>query len=211
MNPNLLIFLKRSFYVLLFAGLIAVLYYSNIANLMGIDLSKIGGYLMYGFLGFMMVVMFGLIIGVMFRSIWTGIMNRVDSIILCCPDEKHDGVHIVAYHYNSGGESESFNTYFHYYLDQKGKLYLSKKVEKEGNEISKSIQHLSEQTHLQLVPDKQRAIRVGSYTDASNKAVDITLRLNRGEFHFRGYEGLLDYGFKVAYKVNDQTKWRVTI
>ena len=211
MNPNLQIFLKRSMYVLVFAAIAAALYYS-IVTFTAIDLSAIGSYIMYGFFGLMMVGMFVLIIGVTFRSVWTGIMNRVDRIVLCCPDKKHDGVHIVASHYNPGGEStEGFNSYFHYYLDRKGKLYLSKKVEKEGAEISRSVQHLSEQTRLQLEPDIPQAVKVGSYSEGDNKVTDVTMRLGNGELHFRGYEGLIDYGFKVAYKADRQTKWVVRI
>jgi hypothetical protein len=210
MNPHLQIFLKRSVYVIVFAGIIAALFY-GITNFTTIDLSAIGEYVMYGFFGLMMAAMFVLIIGVTFRSLWTGIMNRVDRIVLCCPDEKHDGVHIVASHYNPGGEStEGFNSYFHYYLDHKGKLYLSKKVEDEGSEIAKSIQHLSAQTRLHLKPDMRKSVRIGSNTDDNNATV-VTMQLSKGELHFRGYDGLIDYGFRVAYTVAGETKWRITI
>jgi hypothetical protein len=211
MNPNLRIFFKRTIYVLVFAALIAAGFY-GLMNSTDINFSVVGEYIMTGFLGIMMAAMFVLILGVVLRTVWTGIMNRVDTIIKCCPDKQQDGVHIIASHYNPGGEStEGFSTYFHYYLDQKGKLYLSKKVEDEGNKIEKSILHLSEQTRLQLAPDLQRAVRVGSYSDDENKVGQVTMPISKGELSFRGYEGLIDYGFKVSYKAGGQTKWRITI
>jgi hypothetical protein len=211
MNPNLRIFFKRSLYFIGFAALVAALFY-GIKNFTPVDLSDIGGYIANGFVGLMVIGMTVLITGIVFRSVWTGIMNRVDTIVLCCPDKKYDGVHIVASHYNPGGEStEGFSNYFHYYLDQNGKLYLSKRVENDGREIRKSIQHLSEQTRLQLEPDPARATDVGSYTHDENKATKVTMPLRQGELHFRGYEGWVDYGFKVTYMVGSQTKWRVTI
>src|SRR5687768_14401789 len=110
MNPNLQIFFKRSIYVILFATIVAALFYS-ITNLTTIDFSTIGSYLMYGLMGILMTGMFVFIVGLLFRSVWTGIMNRVDRIVLCCPDKNQNGVHIVASHYNPGGESESFSSF----------------------------------------------------------------------------------------------------
>jgi hypothetical protein len=210
MNPNLKNFFKRSFYVLVIAALISALFYGT-TNFTDIDLSSIGEYAMYGFMGLVMTGMFVLIMGVVLRTVWTGIMNRVDTIVKCCGDKNNDGVHIVASHYNPGGEStEGFSSYFHYYIDKKGKLYLSKKVDNDGDDIERSILHLSEQTGLQLKPDLERGMRIGSYSD-NDKGADVTMRINKGELHFRGYEGLIDYGFKVTYAMGGQTKWRVTI
>jgi hypothetical protein len=211
MNPNLKIFFKRAIYVLVFGALIAAGFY-GIRNVTDIDFSVVGEYLMNVFVGIMVTAMIVLILGVVLRAVWTGIMNRVDTIIKCCPDKQQDGVHIIASHYSPGGEStEGFSTYFHYYLDQKGKLYLSKKVEDDGNKIEKSILDLSEQTRLPLAPDLERAVRVGSYSDDDNKIGHVTMPIRKGELSFRGYERLIDYGFKVTYTAGGQTKWRVTI
>lgn len=202
-------FFKRGIYVLVFAALIGAIYYS-IVNFAEIDMSTIGSYLANGFVGLMMVLMVVVIGGFLLRSVWTGIMNRVDRVVLCCPDKNHDGIHIVAGHYNAGGESESFYNYFHYYLDGNGKLYLSKKVENEGREIVKSVVHLSEQTRLQLEPDRRKAVEVGSYKE-DDKPTSVTVPFRKGELHFLGYEGLIDYGFKVVRRVNGRAKWRVRI
>ncbi len=211
MNPNLRIFFKRSVYVLVLAALVATMFY-GVTNLTDIDLSAIGSYFMSGFVAVMVTGMSVLIIGFLLRVVWTGIMNRVDSITMCCPDKKHDGVHIVASHYNAGGEStDGFNSYFHYYLDDNGKLYLSKKVEKEGDDISKSLVHLSKQTRLQLDPDLKRAVRIGSNTDGDNNATDVTMKVGKGELRFRGYDGLMDYGFKVSYSVGGLVRWSVKL
>jgi hypothetical protein len=210
MNPNLKIFFKRSVYALVIVALIAAVFY-GIMNFTDIDLSSIGEYAMYGFMGLVMTGMFVLIIGIVLRTVWTGIMNRVDTIVRCCADKNNDGVHIVASHYNPGGEStEGFSSYFHYYIDKKGKLYLSKKVDKDGDDIERSILHLSEQTRLRLEPDLERSKHIGSYSN-DDKGTDVKMRINNGELHFRGYEGLIDYGFKVAYHEHGQMKWRVTI
>jgi hypothetical protein len=211
MNPNLRIFFKRSAYFLVFTA-IAVAAYYGITSFVDFNFSTITEYLMYGLMGLMMTLMGALILGLILRVVWTGIMNRVDTIEMCCPDKKQKGVHIVASHYNPGGEStDGFSSYFHYYLDEKGKLYLSKKVDKDGDEIERSLHHLSAQTRLELEPDHERATRIGSYSDGDNKVNEATIRIKKGELHFRGYEGWIDYGFKVSYKVGDQIKWRVKI
>jgi hypothetical protein len=208
MNPNLRIFFKRSVYVLVAAALIGTLFYS-LQNV--IDWSEIGSYLMYGFMGFMMILMGVLITGVVVRTVWTGIMNRTDTIIKCYPDKIQDGVHLICSHYNPGGEStEGFNSYFHYYIDHKGKLYLSKKVDKDGDDLTRSLLHLAEQTRLQLDPDKENSKRIGSYSN-DDKPLDQTMPVRQGELHFRGYEGLIDYGFKVSLLIGGQTRWRVRI
>ena len=129
---------------------------------------------------------------------------------MCCPDKTQHGIHIVGSHYNPGGESTSgFSSYFHYYLDLNGKLYLSKRIEDEGKELSKSILHLTEQTDLPLDPDVTQRVR--SYNEEEKKGIDTVLPVSKGKLHFRGYEGLLDYGFKVSFYVGDQRKWRVKI
>lgn len=209
MNPNLQIFFKRSIYVLVFGVLIAGIFYV-ITSQTDADFSSIGGSIAYGAVVVVMAGMSVLLVGFIVRSVWTAIMNRIDSIVLCCPDKKHDGLHIVASHYNSGGESESFSNYFHYYLDQNGKLHLSKRVEDEGTNISKSIAHLSEQTRLQLEPDRSRRFSIDSKTE-DDKPKETTVPLSNGELHFLGYDGLMDYGFKVTFKVGEQVKWRVRI
>lgn len=210
MNPNLRIFFKRSVYAVVFALIIIALYY-GITNATTIDLSVIGGYVANGFLGLMMASMIVLIVGVVSRSVWTGIMNRADHVVLCCPDKNHNGVHIVASHYNPGGEStEGFSSFFHYYLDLQGKLYLSKKVDGEGTNIARSIDHLSVQTRLSLEPDKGKKIEIGSNT-YDGKATDIVMQLTNGTLHFRGYDGLIDYGFKVTYATSGQRKWVMRI
>lgn len=168
MNPNLKIFFKRSVYVPVFAALITGLIYF-ILNFLDIDFSDIGSYVMYGLGGLMIAVMGVLFIGLVLRVVWTGIMNRADSIVTCCPDNIQEGIHLVCSHYSPGGEStEGFSSYFHYYIDHKGKLYLSKKVEEEGKDLSKSLLHLSEQTRLPLDPDLKSSVRIGSY-DNRNK------------------------------------------
>ena len=210
MNPNLRIFFKRSAYVLVFAVPTAALLYV-LPNFLDIDFSKLGGYLMYGLGGLMIAVMGVLFIGLVLRVVWTGIMNRTDTIVMCCPDNNQEGIHLVCSHYNPGGESEGFSTYFHYYIDHKGKLHLSKKVEDDGKELSKSILHLSNQTRLQLDPDLKSSVRIGSYDDADTKGKDITIKINKGELRIRGYEGLIDYGFKLSFHLRKQTKWSLRI
>lgn len=211
MNPNLRIFFKRSVYVIAFGALIAAGFY-GVMNFTEIDLSVVGEYIMYGMMGLMMTAMGVLIIGLVLRVAWTGIMNRVDSIKKCCPDKNNDGVHIIASHYNPGGEStEGFSSYFHYYLSEKGKLFLSKKVDDDGRDIKRSLQHLSEQTRLQLEPDMDRGVDIGSYSNGDSVPAEARVRIRKGELHFLGYEGLIDYGFKVTYNVKQQTKWRVKI
>jgi hypothetical protein len=208
MNPNLRLFLKGSVYFLGFAGLIGILVYT----IPGAILATIGSYAMYGFMGLVMLLMGGLILGVVLRTVWTGIMNRTDSIVKCCADKRQDGIHLVCSHYNPGGEStEGFSSYFHYYIDRKGTLYLSKKVEKEGNDLAKSLQHLSDQTRLQFDPDLKQSKRIGSYTDGESNPTETTVQIRNGELYFKGYEGLIDYGFKVRFLVEGKTLWRVRI
>jgi hypothetical protein len=110
-----------------FAAIAAATYY-GITSFVDFDFSTITEYILYGLMGLMMTTMGVFITGLILRVVWTGIMNRVDTIVMCCPDKKYKGVHIVASHYNPGGEStEGFSSYFHYYLNETGKLYLSKK------------------------------------------------------------------------------------
>ena len=210
MNPNLRIFFKRTAYVLAFAAVIAAVFY-GVTNFTSIDLAAIGSYLMYGFFGIVIAGMFVLVIGMFLRELWTGIMNRADRIVMCCPDKNYNGIHVVASHYSSGGESgEGFSSYFHYYVDDTGRLYLSKKVDDNGNEIHKSVQHLSEQTRLQLEPDLQQSIRVGSNTDEDNPTI-ASVPIKKGVMLFHGYDGIMDYGFKLTYKEHDRKKWTVRI
>jgi hypothetical protein len=211
MNPNLRIFFKRSAYVLVFAiGIAAVVY--GVRSIADFDMSALGGYLADGFLWFMVALMSVFVTGFLLRAVWTGIMNRTDTIEMCCPDKTQDGVHIVGSHYHPGGEStDGFSSYFHYYLDLNGKLYLSKRVENDGRELSKSILHLAEQTRLPLDPDLTQHMRIGSYDDEDKKGKDTVIPVSRGQLHIRGYEGLLDYGFKISFYANDQRKWRVKI
>lgn len=213
MNPNLKIFFKRSVYVLVFATLITgLIYIIIILNFLDIDSTNVGSYLMHGLGGLMIAVMGVLFIGLILRVVWTGIMNRADSIVMCCPDNIQEGIHLVCSHYSPGGEStEGFSSYFHYYIDQKGKLYLSKKVEDDGKGLSKSILHLSEQTRLQLDPDLKSSVRIGSYDDEETKGKDVTIKINKGELIIQGYEGLIDYGFKVRFRIREQTTWSVKI
>lgn len=167
---------------------------------------------MYALMGFMMVLMFGLIGGVILRTVWGSIMNRADTIVLCCPDKQSEGVHIIASHYNPGGESsEGFSDYLHYYLTEHGKLYLSKKVQKDGSDITKSLEHLSHQTRLQLNPDQERGVRIGAHTDGDDNGTDVIIALKNAEVHFHGYEAWIDYGFKIHYTVQRKIKWKVRI
>lgn len=211
MNPNLRIFFKRSAYVLVCAIGMAVVFYA-IRSMADFDMSALVGYLMEGFAWLMVAVISVLFVGFIFRVVWTGIMNRTDTIVMCCPDKTQDGVHIVGSHYHPGGEStDGFSSYFHYYLDLNGKLYLSKRVENDGHELSKSILHLAEQMRLPLDPDLTQRMRIGSYNDDDKKGIDSVIPVSKGTLHFRGYEGLLDYGFKVSFYANDRMKWRVKI
>lgn len=189
-------------------GMAAVFY--GIRSMIEFDLSALVGYLMDGLVWFMVALMSVLFIGFIFRVVWTGIMNRTNTIVMCCPDKTQEGVHIVGNHYNPGGEStEGYNSYFHYYLDGNGKLYLSKRVENDGSELSKSIPHLAEQTRLPLDPDLTKRLRIGSYNDDDKKGMDTVIPLRKGKLHIRGYEGLLDYGFKVSFYADDGMKWCV--
>lgn len=211
MNPNLRIFFKRSIYVAVFAIFVAAMVYS-VPNVLDLDASTIGGYIMYGLGGFMMIVIGVLFLGLIIRVVWTSIMNRTDTIVMCCPDKNQEGVHLVCSHYNPGGEStEGFSSYFHYYIDDKGKLHLSKKVDNDGRELTRSLAHLSEQTRLQLDPDLTQSKHIGSYSSGDNTCTDEIIQLSTGELHFLGYEGLIDYGFKITYKAAGQLKWKVTI
>lgn len=210
MNPNLKIFFKGSVYVLAFAALIAIIVYA-LKNFLEIDFSALGEYVLYGLGGLMIVVMVVLFTGLIVRVTWTGIMNRADTIDKCCPDKIQDGIHLICSHYSPGGDSEGYSTYFHYYIDRKGKLYLSKKVKDDGSDLTKSILHLCEQTRLQLDPDLEKSTRIGSHDDDDKKGKEVLVRMNKGELRFLGYEGLIDYGFKVSFHVRDQKKWSVRI
>jgi hypothetical protein len=195
----------------MFAALLAGIVYI-IPKFVDIDFTDLGSYLLYGLGGLMIAVIGVLFIGLVVRVVWTGIMNRADSIAMCCPDNLHGGVHLVCSHYNPGGEtSEGFSSYFHYYVDAKGKLYLSKKVKEDGKDLSNSIQHLAEQLRLQLDPDIKSAHRIGSYDSDDIKGKDVTIKINKGELRFRGYEGLIDYGFKVSFYIKDQMKWSIKL
>src|SRR5690242_20151465 len=98
MNPNLKIFFKHSGYVLLFAAVIGGLVYA-LPELLDINFSGVGEYVMYGLGGLMIAVVIILFTGLILRVAWTGIMNRADSIDMCCPDNSHDGIHLVCSHY----------------------------------------------------------------------------------------------------------------
>ena len=210
MNPNLQIFFKRAIYLFVSAGLLVAMFYS-ITELTSIDFAAIGSYIAYGFLGFIVAGMFVLIIGFIMRSVWTGIMNRADSIDLCCPDQNHGGTHLIVRHYQPGGESDGYDSYLHYYIDNQGKSFLSKKILDEGKDINESLQDLCKKTGKHLEPDHGSAIRVGSNTDGDDAPKNMTIRLNDGELHFKGYSGLLDYGFKLTFNEGNQTKWRMRI
>lgn len=138
MNPNLQVFFKRTIYFVVFAGLLVAMFYS-ITELTSIDFASIGSYIAYGFLGIMVAGVFVLIIGFTMKSVWTGIMNRADSIDLFCPDQNHRGIHLIVRHYQHGGESEGYDSYLHYYIDNQGK-FLSKKIGDEGQKINESLQ-----------------------------------------------------------------------
>jgi hypothetical protein len=211
MNPNLHAFFTRSLYVVLFVAIAAGLFYV-VDHFTTIDLSVVGEYIMYGFFGATMVFMFVLIIGVMLKSLWVEIMNRADSIVLCCPDRHQDGVHIVAMHHHAGGESTSgFSSYLHYYIDNNGKSFLSKKVKEEGKSIGNSLEELSEKTQKKISPNLQFAIEIGSNTDGDDAPKISTISISNGTLHVRGYDGLIDYGFKLELVEGHRTRWRMRI
>ena len=212
MNPNLTIFLKRTVFFLLAASLlVAVVYlidrYSNI------DLRAIGAYIMYGFFGLVMSFMLVLILGVTFKSVWVEIMRRTDAIVLCCADPEENGIHIVARHYHSGGDGgDGYDSFYHYYIDTNtGRVYMSKKTKgKDGSDVSGSISELSEKVGRRLLIDKSKSADVGSNTQ-DDKPVHAVLQLKSGSLSLRGHDGMMDYGFKLAFHTNDIKKWSMRI
>src|SRR5688500_15927969 len=134
MNPNLLIFLKRSAFLVAIAALMTLLFYL-IDQFTSVDLQQIGEYAMYAFFAVVMGFMMVLMIGITFKSVLTGIMRRSDNIFLCCPDKKHRGIHIIGKHFFSGGEtSDGYDAFHHYYINiDDGKMFLSKKIKGEKN------------------------------------------------------------------------------
>jgi len=211
MNPNLKIFFQRTAYVLAFAIVIAAVVY-GVRSVIDIDMAVLGDFFADAFLWFMVALMSVFTVGFLLRVVWTGIMNRTDTIEICCPDKTQDGMHIIGSHYSPGGESsEGSSSYFHYYLDGNGKLHLSKRVERNGNDLSKSIPHLAEQTRLSLDPDLTQRIEIGSHDDENKKGKDTVMPVRHGKLHVRGYENLIDYGFRISLYAGDQLKWRVKI
>jgi hypothetical protein len=117
----------------------------------------------------------------------------------------HNGIHLVVRHYNPGGETtDGFDSYLHYYIETDGKSFLSKKVSNEGKSIADSLHELSKKAKKTLAPDPHKAITVGSNTDGDNTPKVLTLTLGKGELHLKGYDGLMDYGFKLIFITGNQ-------
>lgn len=208
MNPNLVVFLKRSLILILVAGVCLALYFV-IQTYTHIDLKEIGTYIMYGFFGLIMTFMMVLIIGVTFKSVWTNIMRRTDNIEVCCPDKHHEGVHIIGRHYFSGGElSDGYTAYHHYYISlSDGRMFLSKKIDNE-KDFTRSLQEIATNSKLDLYPDVSKAINVGPHTDSDDRPRTAELKLPKGVLNIDGFDHWLDFGFRVAYFYDDKVRWR---
>jgi len=209
MNPNLVIFLRRSAIFMAFCLLIYLIFYL-IKTHTQLSLDTIFAVLFKVFFYVVMAGMMALIIGITLKEVWSGIMSRSDSILLCCLDKSSDGVHIIASHYHSGGDSgDGYTSYRHYYiLFETGKIYMSKKLSNE-KDLSKSISDLQDQVEKKLSPDKATSVEVGSYEDEDDKTVRRSLRTVNGLLQINGFRHLLDYGFRLSYLDNhERLKWR---
>jgi hypothetical protein len=212
MNPNLAIFLKRTVLFLLVSTLIVVAAYL-VDRYSSIDLMAIGAYIMYGFFGLGMALMMVLIIGVTFKSVWVEIMRRSNAIVLCCADQGELGIHIVARHYHSGGDGgDGYDSFRHYYIKtDKGTAYMSTRTKgKDGSDVTGSLLELSKKTGRNLSFDKTKSVTVGSNTE-EDKPVNAVLKLSSGMLLIKGYDGMMDYGFKLSFHANDIRKWSMRI
>ncbi len=212
MNPNLSVFLKRFFIVTIVIVALAVSGY-YIVEVADIDIASIAESAMEIFLGIFVAFMAVLVTGFIVRIFWTGIMNRADSILLCCADHNGTGIHIVARHYHPGGEYTSgYHSYMHYYIDvQSGKAWLSKKVMNDGDDITNSVKHLYTKTKTTHSPDTTTAVKVGSNTNFKEGAAAVSLTLHAGKLILLGYEGLMDYGFKLHFESQGRELWKMRI
>jgi hypothetical protein len=212
MNPNLAVFLKRSLvFSLIVAGFGLGIFFLRQEGILNFEV--LGTYLMKGLLGFMVTVMSVLMVGVILRLTWTGIMNRADAIQFCCPDTNGDGIHLITTHYHAGGESsEGFNTFSHYFIVlSEGKAFLSKKVKDEGNDITQSLTELNVKTTMQLCPDKSNAVSVGSNTSGDNIPTNVITKICNGTLEIKGYDGLIDYGFKLKFTTSSGRAWTMRL
>ena len=210
MNPNLVIFLKRSLYAVAIAGFLFGVYYA-IVNFTTFPMEKAGTYLMYGFFGLLMSGMMMLIIGVTMRQVWPGILRRSETITLCCPDRSDAGIHVVGKHYFSGGElSDGYDAWQHYYIRiNDGKVFMSRKIKSEEL-LSESLEELSKKLNVQLVPDKSRAVSVGYYEE-NDRPVERSMHMTNATLTIKGFDAWVDYGFKITCFAGNKKKWQRTL
>jgi hypothetical protein len=211
-NPHLVIFIKR---IGITAAIGVTLYflYILLSTYTSIDFAGIGSYIMYGFFGLTVGGMFVLVIGIMLKSVWTGILGRSETIYYCCPDKNGDGLHVISKHYFPGGETtDGYDAFYHYYIRlSDGRIHLSKKLNDEKS-ISRSTADLEEKHRLQLSPDLSRKTEIGHYTDSDEKTVSESFTLKAGTIDVKSFNSLLDYGFRISYMDHSKrVRWRRTI
>jgi hypothetical protein len=207
MNPNLQLFLKGTLRVL---GILAIIggFLLLLTWYTTIDFTAILNYLMYGFFGIVMTGMLILCFGVVFKSLWVGIMHRSDNILLFCPDKVQVGIHIVSNHYHPGGETtDGYTSFNHYFISlSDGKMYLSRKLRDE-KDLKNSLDQLQASVRLPLAPDLQHAVAIGS-PQQNDKPTHFTSRINDLRLEFLGFESFIDFGFKISCFRNEKLLWR---
>jgi hypothetical protein len=210
MNPNLAIFFRRFAIFLVCIFLMAIAVYG--LSFLSIDFTILGAWMLQGFYAIVIVGMMGLMIGIVLREVWTNILRRTESIILCCPDEKGDGIHIIGQHYFSGGDSgDGYNSYQHYYFRKAdGKVYLSRKA-KDKNSYHDSLTELSTKTGQKLKPSASAQHEIGYYKN-DEKTIEKMINLPDGKLQIKSFENWFDYGFRISYfNHSGILQWKKTI
>jgi hypothetical protein len=166
---------------------------------------------MYGFLGLFMIGVMFLIFGVVFKSAWTGILNRADGIWIFCPDEVEEGIHVVTSSYHPGGRnSKGFTSWQHYFIRLRdGKMYLSKKLHNEKN-LASSLQELETSSKTSLQPDFAKVTIVGSH-HREGIAVRSTQTIRDLVVTIDGFESIIDFGFRISCYKDDKLIWKRTV
>jgi hypothetical protein len=207
MNPNLVLFFQNTIKVLIVLSLIGLPTYL-LVSYTSLDWEKILSYLMYGFFGIVCTGMVILITGVTLKSVWVGIMHRADSIVLFCPDRNREGFHLVTTHYHSGGDSgDGYDSLHHYYISlDNGKMFLSGKI-KDKSHLTRSLEALQKDTGYSLEPDTGNAIEIGSH-HSDEKPITYTSTIGNYAIQFRGFESMIDFGFRIVCYKNEKKCWR---
>jgi hypothetical protein len=212
MNPHLVAFFKKLFWVLA-ASVIALIAYRFLAANTSIDLNQIGSLLLYGFFGLLMAGMLAMLLAVTLKAVFTAIMARSEFIFYCCEDMVEAGIHIVTKHYFPGGKAtKGYTAYYHYYLPfDSGTIFMSKRLNNEAD-LGQSTKALCATVGKSLQPNLLLKHDVGPYEGSGNQLTVRNIQLKSGTITFEGFNNIYDYGFRVAFKDNSNNlRWRSKI